>query len=903
MRTKKILSVLLCAAMLLSVAMTGLVSAAEELPFTDVPDKWYKKAVANVYEEGIMTGKTDTTFDPEANITRAEVVTAFARVACTNISGKGDELTFTDTKTGKWYSDSVGWAAECGIVKGRGDGRFSPSDNITRAELASIIVNFVNYMELKLPDNSKIDSFADAGTFAKWMKAPIEEVRRNGLMQGSDGKFNPTGTATRAEIAQVIKNLLPAVGRKEIVLDGRSDYVIVIDESDEGAAAAAERLQYQIKTVTGAKLDVVDDGAAAKDKEIVIGKTSRGDKIDTADITGNGYEIAVSGGRVFIGSADADGLYRGAVNLANACTSGDDVRFTEKSAERVPFEYPVGKLTINGNDISKYQILYPAGASEQTMIGVNDLVEYIEKACGVKVPAKEGTKGDFAIIIEEKTVKADGAGDDCDTFKVKNEGNSIRLTGDAARGAMYACYDLLEKIGCRFLTPTYEYVIESDEVDLAGFDYVEFSPFRNRRIYAHTFNASKDMKNKLRDVEGLPYTGNNCHTFDGLDGDASSHESQPCLTDETVYQRMLEGIRALLAKNPDARLISVSQNDNMNYCDCDNCMASYKKYSHDPDDPTAGGTAGNMIEFVNRIVSDIEKDYPNVYVHTFAYQYTQHAPKGIVPDEKVVVQLCSIECCFTHPLSGSESVCNAANAPFSKDINDWANLATTLFIWDYNNNFAYRATPFPNLSYEILAGNMRLFADSKVDGLFLQGNASMGNNGEFDFLRWYLLAKLAWDPYMSEEEYYTHMEEFMRGFYGDGWKKVYDSIMIVQEKYENRHMGIYDSPKSNWMPTILKPVIDELIGNMESAKLAAQSKDQFEAVDCSQIQFDYVYLDLNFDTWYKSSDTALNQKAQDYSFALQNKFKKYKVRLSDAYGTPDFTEFTESPTIWKDLME
>ena len=759
------MSALLILAMLTSILVTGVtVNAAEDLPFTDVPDTWYTEAVATVYSEGIMKGKTETTFDPMAKITRAEVVTAFARVACTNIDTYGKDLPFTDTFEGQWYSDSVGWAAACGIVAGRGGGIFSPADNITRAELASILTKFIAYMGVELPDNSKIDKFADADTFDSWMVSPIEEVRKNGLMQGSDGKFNPRGNATRAEIATVIMNLLPDAGRVAVVEDGKSDYVIV---AGEAYIDAAERLQYQIEYTTGAKLDIVDSTKSAS--AIFLGDTS----INTDGLGEDGFEIKLDGSKVYVDGETTDGVYRGAVRFAKAAISGDDARFTVKTAERDEFNFPVEKLTINGNDISKYQILYPANASEKTMIGAGDLAEYIEKACGVKLTAKAGTSGDYAIIIEEKTVKADGAADDRDSFKVKSEGNNIRLTGDAARGAMYACYDLLEKIGCRFLTPDDEYIIEAESVDLTGFDYVEVSPFYNRIIYADTYLSSVDMQNKGRHINGLEYTGGNCHTFDGLDGDASDQfENQPCLSSEEVYQTMLKNVRALLAANPDAKLISVSQNDNTDYCECDGCKADFEKYTKVSGDPIQGGTAGQLIAFVNRLISDIEDDYPNVLVHTFAYTYTQHAPKGIVPDEKVVVQLCSIDCCFAHPLAGAESVCKAQNAPFSQDIKEWSELATTLFIWDYNNNFSHRGTPFPNLTYDILAGNMKLFADNNVRGLFLQGNAGMGNNGEFDRVRWYLEAKLSWDPYMSEEEYYTHMKEFMEGLYGDGWENV-----------------------------------------------------------------------------------------------------------------------------------
>ena len=140
MKIKKIISSILCSAMLLSTALIGVtVTAAEELPFTDVPDTWYTKAVATVYSEGIMKGKTETTFDPTAKITRAEVVTAFSRVAITKTAGKGENLPFDDTVSGQWYSDSVGWAAENGITNGTSTTTFAPDAECTRGQIVTFL--------------------------------------------------------------------------------------------------------------------------------------------------------------------------------------------------------------------------------------------------------------------------------------------------------------------------------------------------------------------------------------------------------------------------------------------------------------------------------------------------------------------------------------------------------------------------------------------------------------------------------------------------------------------------------------------------------------------------------------------------------------------------------------------
>ena len=103
----------------------------------------------------------------------------------------------------------------------------------------------------------------------------------------------------------------------------------------------------------------------------------------------------------------------------------------------------------------------------------------------------------------------------------------------------------------------------------------------------------------------------------------------------------------------------MSQNDNRNYCTCDKCAAS---------DVREGSPAGTLLRFVNAVADDIAKDYPDVVIDTLAYQYTRPVPKITRPRPNVCVRLCSIECCFSHPLD--DDTC-AQNAAFHRDIVAW----------------------------------------------------------------------------------------------------------------------------------------------------------------------------------------------------------------------------------------
>ena len=116
-------------------------------------------------------------------------------------------------------------------------------------------------------------------------------------------------------------------------------------------------------------IEIASPSSAPKAKEIVIG-SARASGIDKTDLDGNGYEIKVDGDKVFIDSASDEGLYLGAVRFALTCSNADDVRFTSKTADRREHEYAIGKLTINGNDISKYTVYYPANQNLYYYIGV-----------------------------------------------------------------------------------------------------------------------------------------------------------------------------------------------------------------------------------------------------------------------------------------------------------------------------------------------------------------------------------------------------------------------------------------------------------------------------------------------------------------------------------------------------
>ena len=359
-----------------------------------------------------------------------------------------------------------------------------------------------------------------------------------------------------------------------------------------------------------------------------------------------------------------------------------------------------------------------------------------------------------------------------DSYKIEatlgeNEGMTVR--GDNT-GVLYGVYNFLEAYaGIRFFTPTLEICPKGDITIPQGLVLAHNPVMKGRRLTWHSVNSSADwcVKQGVNNCDAqlteelggtrLNYGKLFVHTINFLAETTypyPAYGTNPCMTDPEVLATVIKNVRRALEENPQSNIVSVSQNDFEGHCLCPNC----RKIEEED-----GSPAGPFLRFVNAVAADIEKDYPHVTVDTLAYKYTQKAPKVTKPHRNVCIRLCSIGCCFTHPLDREDC---AKNKKFYDDLVEWGKICDKIHIWDYTTNFHYYISTFPNLG--VLHKNMKFFAENHVVSMFPQGN-SQAPSGEFGELRAYLLAKLMWDPYMSDETYYTHMDEFLAAYYGEGW--------------------------------------------------------------------------------------------------------------------------------------
>lgn len=179
------------------------VKGTAKLPFNDVSTyDWFYDAVMYAYSNGIMNGLDTNVFGPNETTTRAMLVTMLYRaVGEPAVSGSN---TFRDVAANTWYTDAIIWASTNGIVTGVDDGLFNPNGAITREQLATILYRYAKYVGDDVSASASLAGFTDAGSISDYAQTAMSWAVAAGLFEGRDnGKLEPTGTATRAEIATV----------------------------------------------------------------------------------------------------------------------------------------------------------------------------------------------------------------------------------------------------------------------------------------------------------------------------------------------------------------------------------------------------------------------------------------------------------------------------------------------------------------------------------------------------------------------------------------------------------------------------------------------------------------------------------------------------------------------------
>ena len=428
-----------------------------------------------------------------------------------------------------------------------------------------------------------------------------------------------------------------------------------------------------------------------------------------------------------------------------------------------------------------------------------------------------------------------------DGFRIVSTGERLYIAG-GVRGVIYGVYEFLETLGCRFFThncekiPTKPELTIPDDLDITQKPIVEYrehnyaDAVQNPRFSVKCrFNGSSH-RIPARMGGHMPYAWF-VHTFERMVPPSVYGESHPeyyslidgkrvvrdggrtqlCLTNPQVYDICVEAVRAALKERPDARIISISQNDWHGNCQCENCRRI---------DEEEGSPAGTLLRFVNRIAEALEDEFPDVIFDTLAYNYSRPAPKITRNRKNVCVRLCSIEACFSHPFEicddESRNVIrpDGTKANFITDLRDWGKICDRMYIWDYTTCFAHYPTPHPN--WRVLQPNIQAMVRNNVRGIFEQANGASRGGVDFNELRLYLISKLLWDPWCDIKK---HRDEFMEYYYGDAAPALneYLELLCDTADRENIHVGFNDNPTHAFLREELLDRYDVLFDKAASA--------------------------------------------------------------------------------------
>ena len=514
----------------------------------------------------------------------------------------------------------------------------------------------------------------------------------------------------------------------------------------------------------------------------------------------------------------------------------------------------------NGFKVYESVIVVSADASATDIYAAQILKYYLDRITGKNIEIVTNTdSSEYEICVGATRRAENDFSESADgSYIITSTDKRIIINGAGNKGTINGVYAFLEKFcGCHWYETQVIIAPENSTLTVPADINVEYTPFFE---YTETDTASsRDIEFSLangltggvyRDFSAeqgaaVEYLGRFCHTMTTFFCKSETYfeehpeyfalrngkrtPNQLCLTNEKVKDIVTAEVLELLESehNPDAdiQIVSLTQHDNFDYCQCNNCKAI---------DDENGSQSGTMITFVNEIARRVkEHGYDNVVFDTFAYQYTRKAPTKVVPREDVIVRLCSIECCFGHTLDDPKC---EQNVDFMNDLRKWGKICNRIYIWDYVHNYANTLCIFPN--FGVLQRNIQIFYENNAKGLYEEGNYYIDNSdAEFAEMRTYLLSKLMQNPYL---DYEAEMDGYLNGVYGPGGCYIREFIDIITEHAvtDSKHLSIYQSAE-NTLYNMTDEDVEKCNEFWEKAKTAAEDDEQLQQIRRTELSWRY----------------------------------------------------------------
>ena len=790
------------------------------------------------------------------------------------------QMPFIDVEEGKWYYDAVKAVWENGYMAGTSDTTFTPNGALTRAMFVTIL-SAVSGDDLSGITSDNTTGFSDVVS-GKWYVKAIKWAIEKGITAGMGETFGVNKPLTRAQMA-----------------------VMMYKFSSKGG-----------ETLSESNIDKYCDASSipawAKEAVKFVSKY----ELMSGTATVNGAPVFSSNG--------------------TATRAQSAVVINKMTKTPIGSEYPVVGFTLNGNDISKYTIVYGETASynrdksaRYAREAATKLSECIKKATGAELAVVKDSESEplqYEILIGK--TNREGAGVTIDRELLAPESEYIEMQGDKLviasddvyESTFYAVYRFLEECmgyvsmgnGCELIASSIGLNVED------GYKFVDAPVSEYRMNYQWNGNSPE-----LRSDETRYRFANIVHTlkeFSMPDFDASWEfhlkyylDEDPCLSKSSNIENIIRSVKLICSKTKN-NLIWVTQCDGTKYCKCDSCAQIYRTW----------GRCATYIQILQHVGNAIKEEYPNIRIVGLPYKYThmtgaplkvtvsdaeyekfkQNYTERIVPEQSLVcpdnVILCvaTDNACSSHPLGDTscENISNN-NAKFEIEMQTWCQICKNIYIWDYLNGDKYEHQVFPVI-HQIYA-NYQFYKKYNVKGFYMLGASY--DYSDFSALKSYLIGLLSWDYNMTEEEYFDKVDMFLKAYYGNGWSYIREYIDATEELSSKCEFHVWT--KCHW-DDIIKPDdynknIEYLKGLIEKALSLTDSEEEALNVMKLSVQIYYAELCVVYQNY-------LDEKNAGNTAAASELFESFKAKnyqfhdLMDDVGYKVATNWTleGNPADW-----
>ena len=493
------------------------------------------------------------------------------------------------------------------------------------------------------------------------------------------------------------------------------------------------------------------------------------------------------------------------------------------------------KLAENGK--TEYRIVVPDQPVGFDRQAAGDLKTYLGKMTGADfqiVPESKASGGKLIYVGQTAFAKkrdVDFAKLGAEEWVIRPSGDTLILSGGKPIGSFYAVWNVLNRLGCYSLTWDQDAVPEYKVLNAEIPEERRKPAFEGRWVsdgFAGTIKRTKanpsvlaayvlfklrnGMNGRVRKEDGLwtygPFHYNHfppfhslCYLyvpiklFDTHPEYFSMNEfgkrfrpqsavvgGSVCMSNPAVAEVALDSLRKMIRKERAelpreqwATVYDISTLDNSPYiCKCPQCTAISKE---------EGSETGLMLRFINKIATEIRKEYPDVIIRTFGYSSTATPPTKTLPADNVLIQLCD-KFTVSDPFRPLTDPLNADRLPYFRE---WKKATKRLTVWDYWNLAGpYYTPPRPDTVFNAIQSDFKFFRDLGISGIYAEAGASVFAPQSFHQLSHFVGAQLLMDPDRDPEKL---AEIYLKYYYGPAaprMKKLFNDIRAGMKIQKNR---------------------------------------------------------------------------------------------------------------------